>query len=351
MTRSHDSWRPRPILAPLAAIYSGIIRSRNALYDVGLLRSESAAIPVVSIGNVIAGGSGKTPFTRFLATELLNRGRHPVILARGYGGRQAGPLLVTAESAVSDVGDESLMQAKAFRGTVPVVIARRRVAGAQFIATHALGDIILLDDGFQHRALRRNVDLLLCDISSPESSQRWAAGAMLPAGWLREPLSPALRRATALVLVTRGTKSAPPAMTTPPCPVFHFQLRPGPFRDGRSGAEIPAATLAARQTFAVTAIANPDSFFDSLAACGIRPVSTAAYPDHADFPRAAAQSWWNSPESTVLCTEKDLEKLRAIAPEGGAIAVLEQHGSSGDAQAILELIEKRIAARHGSTRN
>lgn len=345
MATAHSLWRPRPVLLPAALIYEGCVRLRNLLYDWGALRQERAGLPVISVGNIVAGGSGKTPFTRTLALELLRRGHHPVILSRGYGGSVAGPALVTTDSPVDEVGDEALMQARALSGTVSVVICRKRAAGARFIAERQLGDVILLDDGFQHRALGRDVDLVLFDCSTTAYRQRWLHGRQLPAGWLREPLGPAVRRASAAVLVHRGAIPFIPAPAELSCPAFHFRLTTGPFRDARSGVERPSAILQARDLVAVTAIANPESFFEALAEHEIQTRSNIAYADHATFSQNDVKHWWSTPQSTLVCTEKDVEKLLQVAPEETDIVFLELRGELSEIDTLMRRIATKLTTQ------
>ncbi len=334
--------RPHPLLMPFAVPFGWIVRTRNILYDRGILRSVSAKLPVVSVGNVIAGGSGKTPFARLLASELAGRGHRPVILSRGYGGTAAGPLEVGSQSELRAVGDEALMQAKALAGIAAVVVARVRADGARYIAERNLGNLIILDDGFQHRALKRDVDLLLCDVSSAESTGRWASGSMLPAGWLREPFVPALRRATAVVLVTRDGALAPPETPALPCPTFHLRLSSGALRDARSGIVVESPMLMKRRCVVVTAIAGPESFLASVRASGINPAEKHVFRDHAQFSAADAASWWIRPETTVICTEKDRDKLLAVAPADGSVVVLELRATLSERDSFFEFLEARL---------
>jgi tetraacyldisaccharide 4'-kinase len=176
------------VLDSLSRVYSAAVKARNCLYDHGVLKTHRVGPVVVSVGNIEAGGTGKTPFTMALAEELLRRGRRVAIVTRGYRGKLRGPLLVGPEHSSRDVGDEALLMAR-LTG-IPVIKSPDRVKGALFARACLGSEIIVLDDGFQHRRLHRDLDIVLV-------SRDLAREKLLPAGHLREPAA-SLKRARSL---------------------------------------------------------------------------------------------------------------------------------------------------------
>src|SRR5262245_47424339 len=220
------AWRPRTVpehalraaLLPASVVYGAAVRVRNALYDAGWLGSERVPARVLSVGNLTVGGNGKTPAALWLAHALMRRGRRVAIIARGYGKRRPGVVGVGTEGvplvSPSDGGDEAVMLSRRFPG--PVLTGERRVETAREACAGFGVDTIVLDDGFQHRRLARDADLVLL-ADDP------AARHLLPAGTGREP-PVALRRARA-ALGVGGGEPAWPALP-PGLPRFDGRLRP-----------------------------------------------------------------------------------------------------------------------------
>jgi tetraacyldisaccharide 4'-kinase len=302
-------------LDPFAALYGAAVAARLAAYRRGLLPVRRAGRPVLSVGNVAAGGTGKTPFVRWLAGELLARGQRPSILTRGYGRESRGTVVVSdgagSVAAVRDAGDEASVLAGALPA-VPVVAAARRIRAARraeeiqpAIALH------LLDDGFSHVALARDLDVVLLDAAAPD-----AGGALLPVGRLREPLD-SLARADLLV-VTKTDEADPSAARAlaaryaPGVPVYHAATRVLGIRDSR-GRAVDAADLPGATCVAVAGLARPGSFFSTLSALGISPAASLAFPDHEAYGPAALGRVERAAEecgaTAVVATEKDAVKL------------------------------------------
>jgi tetraacyldisaccharide 4'-kinase len=260
---------PAALALPAAWIFALGARVHHGLYDLGWLRRSRVRLaPVVSVGSLTAGGAGKTPMTRWLAARLLERGRRPAILSRGYrssGG--AAPRIVDPEDpdAARD-GDEPALLARSLP-QVPVVVSPNRARGAA-VAVGRGADVLLLDDGFQHRRLHRDVDVVLWDRAG-ESSR----GRLIPAGALREPPS-ALRRAHLIVAVDRGegAPSAPPAAVRPE---RVFRARLVPFARQRIGSE--------RAVHALSGVADPEAFERSLTRLGLRVTGATRFADHHPF--------------------------------------------------------------------
>ena len=185
---------------PLCSLFGLGVRARNALYDRGVARAHKLRGPVVSIGNLSVGGSGKTPFVLLLGELLKSRGVKFDILSRGYGRRTRGVALVDPAGSARDFGDEPVLLAR--RLAVPIVVGEERYLAGVFAEKKFGAQLHLLDDGFQHRSLARDFDIVLL---TPEDIR----DRLLPAGRLREPLT-SLRRADAVVLTSGASKDSPP---------------------------------------------------------------------------------------------------------------------------------------------
>lgn len=262
------------LLAPLGALYGLSIRARKAT-----ARPFRSKARVLCVGNLTAGGSGKTPVAMALARMLAARGHKVVFLSRGYRGRLNGPVLVdAAKHSAADVGDEPLLLA----AVAPTVVARDRARGAELADSLGAG-VIVMDDGFQNFQLAKDVSLLVVDAETGFGNRR-----LIPAGPLREPVEQGLQRADAVVLMGDGAFVLPSFRG----PVFRAALRPAaPDRfDGRS-------------VFAMAGIGRPDKFFRTLEALGARIIGTRAFPDHHRY--------------TVL----ELEAVKRIAAHLGALLV------------------------------
>lgn len=306
------------LLAPLAALYGAGVGARLALYRAGILRVREASRPVISVGNVAAGGTGKTPFVRWLAGELLARGERPAILTRGYGRRSRGLVVVSDGAgtlAPADLsGDEPAVLARALP-RVPVVADPRRLRAAErALAIAPDVALFLLDDGFSHVALSRDVDVVLLDATAPD-----AGGALLPAGRLREPLD-SLARAD-FIVVTKAEQADPgPAVAlaarhAPGVPLYHAITEVTGILDGH-GASLQPKDVTAREVVAVCGLARPEAFAATLATLGVRPAAFLAFRDHVRYggaeigriERAALETG----AGAIVTTEKDAVKLETI---------------------------------------
>ncbi len=307
-----------PLLLPLSALYGAGVALRLALYRRGILAVRNAARQVISVGNVAAGGTGKTPFVRWLAGELLRRGRHPSILTRGYGRGSRGTVVVSdgrgAFATVADSGDEPVLLARALPSVPIVADARRRDAAARAETLGTPVDLHLLDDGFSHVALARDVDVVLLDATAPD-----AAGALLPAGRLREPLS-SLARADLLV-VTKTEQSDPGRALeiarrfAPGVPVYRARTEVLGVT-GRDGLPVEPGDLPPGTAVAVAGIARPEAFGATLASIGIEPVELLSFRDHEPYGPASLgrieRALEESGATTVVTTEKDAVKLDGL---------------------------------------
>ncbi len=304
-----------PALWVLAKLYGAITYLRNCLYDYSVLPSYRSNIPVISIGNLTAGGNGKTPLCIFLAKALKQRGYKPVVLSRGYGGSEAGPLLVVAQHSAHAVGDEPLMLTK--RYLLDVVVARDRVSGVKFIEESKAYDIIILDDGFQHRRLKRNVEIVTQDISTDAAVHNFIAGRLLPLGRFRENRTLALRRAEILMLSKRSPlderKTLSPTL---------LQSLPNTLSIYSSSLQIAGAyslkensRLEPCEVVVFTAIANSEAFVNTLESAGFTVRKAYCFSDHYYFQEADLETIYNSAGGAPLvCTEKDAVKVSDNTP-------------------------------------
>lgn len=315
-------------LAPLAAIYGAVAQARLAQ------AGRRAGMPVVCIGNLTVGGSGKTPTALAVARMLTAAGERPVLLSRGYGGSLAGPVRVDpARHRAHDVGDEPLLLARA----APTIVARDRVEGAR-MAIDAGASVVVMDDGFQNPALAKDFSVLTLD-----GRRGVGNGRVLPAGPLRAPVEAQLALAHALLVVGAPSHAAGviAAARTRSLAVFQARLQPD--------AETIAA-LAGRKVLAVAGIADPQKFFATLAEAGVEIAKTQSFPDHHRYSRAEARALREEAEHAglvVVTTEKDLARLTGDDEPAGLAAwahALPVTLAFDDADAFKSLLLERIAA-------
>ncbi len=339
---------PHPLLSPLSKLYAWGSRTRRSLYERGTFRSYRSTLPVLCVGNIVAGGSGKSPVVQYLARLVQSIGRRPVVLSRGYGGSESGPYLVDQAALPETVGDEALMHYRMLEGRVPVVIARKRADGVRYIEKKNLGDVVLLDDGLQHFALERTANILLLDVTDDDAIARWQSGALLPAGWMRETLEEALPRSLCVFFVQKSESRSSPArsaaaLSTITKPQFHFSLFPESYRVLGSTERKAIELLRGKQATAVTSIAEPKQFFQMLRTLGIDLKDTISFRDHHLFtPRELANL--ASTSFPLICTEKDAVKLESIAGKT-EISVIQLGGdfsSSGSREGFLALLAPLI---------
>lgn len=279
-------------LWPASLVYHVLLALRRVAYRSGALRAVRLPVPVIVVGNIVAGGTGKTPLVLWLAAMLKEHGWKPGILSRGYGGSAAAPMEVAASSPATVVGDEPLLLARL--AGCPVWIGRERARAASgLLAAHPECDILVLDDGLQHYRLARDIEIAV------EDERGAGNGFLLPAGPLREPAS---RQVDAWVA------NAAPCGTHLPC--FRMDLRGDTFRQlAAAQARAPAAAFAGKRLHAVAGIGNPQRFFDHLARLGLATVNHA-FPDHHAY--AAGDLDFGDCEA-LLMTEKDAVKCEAFA--------------------------------------
>ena len=273
---------------PLSWLYGAITGLRRSLYRAGVLRSTRLGVPVIVIGNLSVGGTGKTPLTIALAEGLRERGYTPGVVSRGYGGTQKLPLLLDASAEPSQVGDEPcLIRASG----VPVAVGRDRPAAAKLLIDAGC-DVVIADDGLQHYALARDLEICVID-----GARRFGNGRLLPAGPLREPMS---RLQQVDYRVCNGGATAPGDIA--------MELHGGRARALVDDHAKPLADFAGQTVHAVAAIGNPSRFFASLRAQGVQVIEHP-FPDHHAF----VPNDFPFDGKPVLMTEKDAVKCRTFA--------------------------------------
>jgi tetraacyldisaccharide 4'-kinase len=303
----------RTLAFPLAPLYGAVVRARNKAFDAHPGWAARAGRPVVSIGNLSLGGTGKTPVTLFLAEGLQGIGWPNVILSRGYGGRRrVDPMVVDAGTPPALAGDEPVLMAQRL-GPERVVVARRRIEGVRLAEGFDPKPVcLLLDDGFQHRALYRDLDLLTLD-----GVKRWGNGRMVPLGDLREPLS-AASRAHALV-VTRASRAPMAEIHSwwkehgSGGPVFGVDFAITGIRDLNTGEMSPLPDPSNRPFFAFCALGHPEAFLADLMIAGVRWVADRTFRDHhAITPKELSLLQTEALQAgaeALVCTGKDAVKL------------------------------------------
>ncbi len=304
--------KPNIFLYPLSLLYKTVVNIRNYLYDTKFLKIYKSSLKVICVGNVTAGGSGKSPFVQHLAKELYLLGQQPVILSRGYKSNICRPHQVSSIDTPSDVGDEAMMHFLELGDKANVVISKDRVEGVKFIERHNLGNIIILDDGYQHRRLNRDRNLLLLDISTDATIQRWNNGLLLPAGYLREPLHSAIERASSIIYISKNIGNSNSFKLHPS--QYNFIFRPLGFEDcfSNKACEIKG------EVSVVTSIAQPDSLIAYLEQMGLKIKDKFIYPDHHLFNEQDFNKF-SKTSDILICTEKDRVKLKSLLQDENKI--------------------------------
>jgi tetraacyldisaccharide 4'-kinase len=273
---------------PLSALYSASVGLRNSFYDRGTLRAHRLQGPVVSIGSIAAGGAGKTPFLIMLGELLKQRGIAFDVLSRGYGRKSKGVKLVDPAGSPEEFGDEPLLIARKL--AVPVIVGEDRYAAGQFAEAKFGPQAHLLDDGFQHRQLARDFDIVLI-------TQRDLTDTLLPSGRLREPLS-SLTRASALAFMHDASAAQIPGLGDK----YRWRVLRG-----------IVAPETSDLCFAFCGIARPTNFFTDLGKAGVRVVGTRAFRDHHAYTAADVELLFKlgqeAAATAFITTEKDVVNL------------------------------------------
>jgi tetraacyldisaccharide 4'-kinase len=322
------------LLWPISLVLHALVMLRRQLFRWGLMKVQRVDALVIVVGNVVAGGAGKTPTVISVVQHLTARQRKVGVISRGYGRQSDACMEVTPDSAPAEVGDEPALLRRATQ--VPVFVGRNRHATATaLLAQYPQTEIIVCDDGLQHYRLYR--DLEICVFDDRGCGNGW----LLPAGPLREPwprvaLPPAGQHPSRLLVLHTGSHPAFAGFTA------HRSLDPLALR--QDGTRIPLATLNAPGTpplMAVAGIAQPQAFFAMLQATGLTLAQTVALPDHYDFdslPRSIHKGY------QLICTEKDALKLWRSAPDALAIPLVQTA-----APAFFQALDARIVEQQAAT--
>ncbi len=357
--RDEEQTTVNRLLAPLAAGFKLGVAIRRAAYSYGWFKTHRLNRPVVSVGNLTTGGTGKTPLVRYIAELLLKRGWKPSILTRGYG-RNSGADMVLLQSASKrepnprEVGDEPALLARALP-EVPIVVSSDRYRGGRTAEERCNVDVHILDDGFQHWVLARDVDVVLLDVTQELSDQ-----ALLPAGRQREPLS-ALGRAH-IVVLTRTELGDPQPLDNlvrkmnPQAAIFHCSTKLSEFVAINNDRVYPPTAFDGEPVYAFCGIGNPKAFFADLRKWGMSPIGETSFSDHVVYRNKEhdryvasmllASRLTKAPITAFVTTEKDAMKLtkgkESPVPVVACIVQSEIHEA---AEFEEELVSRLDAAR------
>lgn len=290
-------YKPNPLrylLLPFTVLYRLTIRLRRYAYASGLIRTGHLPVPVIVVGNITVGGTGKTPFVIWLVDYLRKRGFRPGVISRGYGGQsESWPQAVSGTSDPSQVGDEPVLIAQ--QTAVPIFVGPDRIAAAEaLLDAHPTCSIIVSDDGLQHYALGRDIEIVIID-----GQRGFGNGLCLPAGPLREPIT---RLRDVDIQISNGTQRDQ---------AFTMHLQPRAFCSLDTNENLPLDAFSGKKVHAAAGIGNPDRFFSSLRSLGCDVVEHP-FPDHAAFSEEDFDFVDNAP---IIITEKDAVKCRSLALE------------------------------------
>ena len=279
-------------LSPLSFLFNDAVRFRRFLYRLGILKSNALPVPVIIVGNITVGGTGKTPLIIWMAEFLKESGFKPGIISRGYGGQaESWPQWVTVDSDAKNTGDEALLIAK--QTGCPMAVGPLRVDTAKLLLSKADCDVILSDDGLQHYALNRTIEIVVID-----GERRFGNGYCLPAGPLREPIE---RLQDVDFIIVNGEKSEDNELS--------MRLVGDQLVNLVTGEQKPLQEFKGVECHALAGIGNPERFFKVLEAAGLL-CKTYKFPDHYPFKHHDIEYTDNKP---VLMTEKDAVKCKAFA--------------------------------------
>jgi len=326
----YGGFRPALLpLIPLSWVFAGIVALRRAAYRYGLFKRVRVDKPVIVIGNVTVGGTGKTPLTIWLANALAQRGLKVGVILRGYGGASSEwPRVVRADTSPVEVGDEACLIAR--RTSAIVVAGPDRVADAR-LAIELGAQVVLSDDGLQHYRLARDIEIAVLD-----GERGLGNGRLLPAGPLREPRA-RLESVALKVITKRGTGSTSISEVSG-VPTIEVTPRIGTAVNLSSGETRALSAFAGQRVHAVAAIGHPEGFFHALREAGL-DVEEHPYPDHARLGRAHIDFADGAP---VLMTEKDAVKCASLADARHWAVPLELSLSEPDVKVVSALVDGAI---------
>ena len=342
-------------LAPLGILYGAVARARLRLYRSGFLKSEGVGAPVVSVGNLTAGGTGKTPLVEWAARALAREGLRACVLTRGYGRADESRRVVASDgervlAEVEECGDEPRLLAERLLGAAAVVCDRDRVAAARWARAELGAEVFVLDDGFQHLRIARDLDVVTLDATAP-----WGGGQMLPRGRLREPPS-GLARADCVVITRaelaadlEGLRAEVGRVSGGRAEVFTSRVRTEGLTplSGAGGADA-RVKLEGVRVGAFCAVGNPEAFFEHLRRDGLEVCYARAFRDHHAYTRPDAEAVSRGAAARgaalLLTTAKDAVKLRGL--EFALPCYVVEAGLEFDDEArLLELLRAAASRR------
>lgn len=344
----------RLLLTVPSLAYGAAVTVRNHLYDAEWSPIHRLSCPVISIGNITIGGTGKTPMTIRVAEMVRAMGYQPAIVSRGYRGKGEGTVQIVARGEgvllPPDIaGDEPVLMAERLVN-VAILTGADRVAAGERAIREVAPHCLICDDAFQHRRLHRDIDVVLLDARRP-----FGNGHLLPLGPLREPVS-SLRRAHVIVLTERRSNSLPAVPALPPgIPIVRAVLTPHDLYFPMTGESLPPESLTEKRVCAVAGIGDPEAFPLTIERLGAKVASFLVFPDHypyapSDLERITAQAR-RAGADIIVTTEKDGVKLRRIPPPPVPLAILRvriELRSGGES--IAALLRHTLAAGKGETR-
>lgn len=311
------------VLPPLSALYGAVTRARLSLYRRGTFRTVSLNRPVISVGNITTGGTGKTPLVEWVAKRLALDGKKVCILTRGYGRPHSDRRILVSDgttvfSTAAEAGDEAYLLATNLAGIASVISDANRVSAGEGAIKHLNADCFVLDDGFQHLAIARDLNIVTIDATNP-----WGGGNLLPFGRLREPLS-GLSRADCVVITrtdqVEGIQSLRSEIDqlTGGCPVFLSQMqtvRMAPLID--APIDSPDKLPDKKRSVAFCAVGNPQSFFKHLRREGYELAAEKTFGDHHSFTQKDIDTVVHDAQQvgaeSLVTTAKDAVKLRSLS--------------------------------------
>ncbi|NUQ82684.1 MAG: tetraacyldisaccharide 4'-kinase [Bacteroidetes bacterium] len=321
MKRFGTAWQW--IMLPLTALYGLAIWCRNLAWQTGWLKPEKVPVTVISVGNLTAGGTGKTPVTAWLAGILIREGFTVGLVSRGYGRSTRGFVLVSDGRSVlvtaDQGGDEPVELARSLPGLL-VAVSEKRLIAANHLCAHFKPDVLIMDDGFQHRALHRDMDIVVQDYPSWIGTH-W----LLPSGPFREPVS-GLNRAHWLVWTRTAPGEWPVFRRTEPVHQALFAQEPATLIEWSTGNQWPVSSLPFRRVAAIAGIGDPDQFFLSLQKSRLPVVVTRAFPDHEPYPQPVksdvVQWMLKAGCEALIMTAKDAVKWSAVDLPAGITGLM-----------------------------
>jgi len=311
------------VLSALAVLYGALVYLRRIFFKLHIFKSNKISCPIISIGNITLGGTGKTPTVIQVAQLLTRNDRRPVVVSRGYGRKDEAEIIIVSDgrSILVDSrigGDEPVMIGSKLPG-IPVVVGSKRYQAALLALQRFSPDVVVLDDGFQHFQLKRDIDIVLLDAGNP-----FGNGKLFPAGILREPIN-ALKRAQA-VLITKIDNSMDVEKLKETirrhtrARIFTSRQVPVDLIDYRSSDIKPLSVLRGSKVLALSGIARPDSFTSMLRSLGADIVAVCTYRDHFDYQKSDLATVFQKAAdeniSMIVTTEKDAIRLKKLHADG-----------------------------------